>query len=181
MCFKCQMILLPLSRDCEWKFALTEWELLKTKQHNTACKRCICGESIKNVFYLCNTITGHTRKLGCVCIINVFEDNKKLVDDVLKYTCVICDKKLLKTSKESHEMSNKHIDNENEIKLEEELHKKYKICNTCNDYKILRSEAHYKPQCIDCFRSSNGLKKCLLCPNSIKKTFKICFKCNNKK
>lgn len=171
MCKTCQDILLPLSKNKEeWAEAKYEWKLsgfdFDIKQ------KCICGCSISKNYTLSNNKTGEERILGSICINTVFEDCKPLLDSINKYVCNHCNKKILRTSKSSHNTSIKHMENV-------ERSKKYRQCETCNGYNILKTRSIDQKDCVSCYLRKNGKKKCWGCRCWIPDKYNYCFKCNS--
>lgn len=56
----------------EWELARSEWFLDHIELSKTF-KRCECGHAIKELCYIRNRFTGHTLKVGNVCI-NYFDE-----------------------------------------------------------------------------------------------------------
>lgn len=173
MCKTCQEILLPLSENKEdWNKAKHEWDQEATRDYEHKCE-CICGHDIEHNFVLENKINNNGVIVGSVCVNTVFVGCNVLLDSVNKYTCDICNKKILRSSKKAHEESQKHIDNQT-------IRENWRKCEDCNKYEIKITEPAFKKKCIICFKLSKGLKKCWGCNiwRKIGKSYAYCYKCN---
>lgn len=80
--------ILPLSRASTFQAARSEWKLVGVELHEEF-DSCPCGQPIKELCYIHNSVTGHRTYVGNVCINrfigidtgNLFAGLRKIVED----------------------------------------------------------------------------------------------------
>jgi len=112
---------------------------------------CICGQSIKNLYFVKKKKSKTVYIIGSKCIKQLFPDNIKLIESVTTTYCECCDKRY--TDIITHNESKKHKD----LFKYGKTHRK---CAECKEYKIkLSTNIKYK-FCYNCNIKDENCNKC---------------------